>query len=48
MLTILLEQSVGKLLTVTDPDAFRAVQAEANTYQKLLDYQQKPPLNLTK
>jgi hypothetical protein len=43
-----LEQSLARLLTVTDIGDFRAVQAEANAYQKLLDYQQQPPIQLNK
>jgi len=34
-------------MTVTDIGDFRAIQAEAQTYQKLLDIQQQPPIQLT-
>ena len=46
LLTILLERSVAKLLTATDIGEIRALQSEANLCQKLLDMQNKPPVNL--
>ena len=42
----LLERSVAKLLTATDIGEIRALQSEANLCQKLLDMQNKPPVNL--
>lgn len=48
LLTIQLEQALSKLLTVTDVGDFRAAQAEANVYQRLLDLQQQPPIQLNK
>ena len=46
LLTIHLEQSLAKLMIVTDVGDFRAAQAEAQAYQKLLDLQQQPPIQL--
>lgn len=43
LLTILLERSLAKLLTVTAEGDFRAIQAEAMTYQRLLDVQTRAP-----
>lgn len=48
LLTTLLEQALAKLLTASEIGDFRAAQAEANAYQKLLDFQQQPPIQLNK
>ena len=37
---------MAKLLTATDIGEIRALQSEANLCQKLLDMQNKPPVNL--
>lgn len=42
-LSIQLERSIAKLLTVTSEGDFRAIQAEALAYQRLLDVQTRNP-----
>lgn len=44
-LGIHLERAIARLLTVTADGDFRAIQAEAMAYQRLLDVQTRPPFN---
>ena len=48
VLRILTDKAMARLLTVTDPAEFRAIQSEALSYQRILDFQHKSPISPTK